>query len=88
MINVNSSPNHWKFKDVEISIKLAGTTLVWPKWRVVIPKEIRKEFSIEEWDNIMFFYNKDINYISVIKSSDFVQHINYINEEWIKLNII
>lgn len=34
------------------SMKLHWTTTVWPKWQVVIPKEVRDLLNISPWDSI------------------------------------
>lgn len=65
-------------------IKLYGTTTIWPKWQLVIPKEIRDLLSISPWDSMTIML-KDNKFIWIIKNDDLKDLIDYLKNEWIEL---
>jgi len=68
----------------ECKIKLYGTTTIWPKWQLVIPKEIRNKLNINSWDSMTIIL-KDDKFIGIIKNEDIKELFEYIKNEWVKL---
>jgi AbrB family looped-hinge helix DNA binding protein len=65
-------------------MKLHWTVTVWPKWQVVIPKEVRDLLQITTWDSITIV-TKDDKAIAMIKNSDLKELFEYVKSEWIEL---
>jgi len=65
-------------------IKLYWTTTIWPKWQLVIPKEIRDLLQISPWDSMTIML-KDNKFIWILKNDDLKDLINYLKNEWIEL---
>ena len=64
-----------------INLKIVATTSVWPKWQIVIPKEIRDKLDIKPWDNMVVLI-KDNKYIGLVKNDNIWELIKYITSEW------
>lgn len=65
-------------------IKLYWTTTIWPKWQLVIPKEIRDKLDISTWDSMTIIL-KDDKFIWIIKNDDLKDLLEYMKNEWIDL---
>lgn len=63
------------------SIKLCGTTTIWPKWQLVIPKEIRDKLNISHWDSLTILL-KDDKFIWIVKNDDLNELFEYVKSEW------
>jgi AbrB family looped-hinge helix DNA binding protein len=59
-------------------IKLYGTTNIWPKWQIVIPKEIRDKLNLNPGDSITILL-KDDKYVGLVKNQDVRELIEYVN---------
>ncbi len=59
-------------------IKLYGTTNIWPKWQIVIPKEIRDKLNINPGDSMTILLKND-KYIGLVKNQDVNELIEFIN---------
>ena len=64
-----------------INLKVIWTTTVWPKWQIVIPKEIRNTLNINPWDNLVVLM-KDWKYIWLVKNDNIWELMKYITSEW------
>ena len=67
-----------------IDLRVVGTTTVWPKWQIVIPKEIRTKLDIKSWDNMVVLM-KNWKYVWLVKNDDIWDLMKYITSEWIEL---
>ena len=67
-----------------IDLKVVSTTTVWPKWQIVIPKEIRDTLNIKPWDNMVVLM-KNWKYIWLVKNDDIWDLMKYITSEWVEL---
>jgi len=67
-----------------IDLKVIWTTSVWPKWQVVIPKEVRDTLGIKPWDNMVVLM-KNWKYIWLVKNDDIWDLMKYITSEWVDL---
>lgn len=65
-------------------MKLHWTTTVWPKWQVVIPKEVRDLLNINPGDSITIV-TKDNKAVAMIKNEDLKELFEYIKSEGIEL---
>lgn len=61
-------------------IKLYWTTTIWPKWQIVIPKEIRTKLNLEAWDSITVLMKND-KFIGLIKNEDINELMEFIEKE-------
>lgn len=64
-----------------INLKVVWTTKVWPKWQIVIPKEIRDTLDINPWDDMVVLM-KDWKYIGLVKNDNIWDLMKYITSEW------
>lgn len=64
-----------------INLKVVGTTTIWTKWQIVIPKEIREKLDLNPWDNMVVLM-KDNKYIWLIKNDNIWDLMKYITSEW------
>jgi AbrB family looped-hinge helix DNA binding protein len=71
----------WKEK---CKMKLHGTTTVWPKWQIVIPKEVRDILNISPWDSVALI-TKDDKAVAIIKNENIQELFEYMKSEWITL---
>lgn len=67
-----------------INLKVVWTTTVWPKWQIVIPKEIRDTLDIKTWDSMVVLM-KDWKYIGLVKNDNIWDLMKYITSEWAKI---
>jgi len=66
-----------------IDLKVVATTTVWPKWQIVIPKEIRDTLNINPWDNMVVLM-KNWKYIWLVKNENIWDLMKYITSEGVK----
>jgi len=64
-----------------INLKVVGTTTIWTKWQIVIPKEIREKLDLNPWDNMVVLM-KDNKYIWLVKNDNIWDLMKYITSEW------
>lgn len=64
----------------DCNIKLYSITSIWPKWQVVIPKEIREKLNLKQWDSVSILL-KDDKYIWIIRNDDLTELMEYIKIE-------
>jgi len=67
-----------------INLKVVWTTTVWPKWQIVIPKEIRTKLWIDTWDQMVVLM-KDWKYIWLVKNDNIWDLMKYITSEWVNV---
>lgn len=65
-------------------MRLHGTTTVWPKWQIVIPKEVRDILGISPWDSVALI-TKDDKAVAIIKNQNIQELFEYMKSEWITL---
>lgn len=65
-------------------MKLHGTTTVWPKWQVVIPKEVRDLLNIKPGDSVTIVTKNNLA-IAMVKNEDLKKLFEYMKSEWIEL---
>jgi len=61
-------------------IKLCWVSSVWPKWQIVIPKEIRETLWIGPWDSFAIVL-KDSKYIGLVRNQDMQELMSYMKTE-------
>lgn len=71
-------------KKENCKIKLCWTTTIWPKGQLVIPKEIRDKLNINPWDSMTIIL-KDDKFIWILKNEDINELLEFIKNEWIKI---
>jgi len=59
--------------------KLYWTTTIWPKWQIVIPKEIREKLWINPWDNVIVLLKND-KFIWIVRNDDMSELMNLIKQ--------
>ena len=62
------------------SLKLCWVVTIWPKWQIVIPKDIRDIMNIKTWDKLAIVV-KDGKYLWLIKNEDIQEIKDYIEYE-------
>lgn len=68
----------------DCKMKIHGTAIIWPKWQVVIPKEVRDLLWISPWDSLVIV-TKDGKAVAMIKNEDITELFEYAKSEWITL---
>jgi len=63
-----------------INIKLYWVVTVWPKWQIVIPKEIREKLNLKTGSTLAIIL-KDEKYLWFVKNEDIWDLYNYIESE-------
>jgi AbrB family looped-hinge helix DNA binding protein len=61
-------------------IKLYWTTTIWPKWQLVIPKEIRNILWLNTGDSMTVLL-KDNKFIWIVRNDDVNELMEYIENE-------
>ena len=61
-------------------IKMCGSVTVWPKWQVVIPKEVREMLNIQPGDSLVVIVKAE-KAVGMIKSENIPDMIDYIQWE-------
>lgn len=64
------------------NIKICWTCIIWQKWQIVIPKDVRNSLNLHSWDNLTIF-RKDNKIIALIKNDNLSELIDYAKSEWI-----
>jgi AbrB family looped-hinge helix DNA binding protein len=64
-----------------INLKVVWTTSVWPKWQIVIPKEVRDTLDIKPWDSMVVLM-KDNKYVWLVKNDNIWDLMKYVTSEW------
>ncbi len=67
-------------KEKKCEIKLYWTVTVWPKWQLVIPKEIRNKLKIKPGDSITVLMKND-KFIGLVRNEDITELMEYVNNE-------
>ncbi len=62
----------------ECDLKIVWMAQIWPKWQIVIPKDIRDKLSLNPWDNLVMIL-KDDKYIWLVKNEDINDLMSYLN---------
>lgn len=65
-------------------MKLHGTTTIWPKWQIVIPKEVRDLLKMSPWDSVTII-SKDDKWVIFIKNEELSGLFEYVKSEGITL---
>lgn len=72
------------------NIKLYSTSTVWPKWQIVIPKDVRDTLWVKPGDNFIFTIH-DWKYIWMVNNNDINELLEYIElikkEDWIDISV-
>jgi len=64
----------------DLSMKMWWSLKVWPKWQVVIPKEIRDLIGIKPWDTLVALTKGD-TWFGFVKNEDFFAMMEYMKDE-------
>jgi|SaaInlStandDraft_6_1057023.scaffolds.fasta_scaffold00681_9 AbrB family looped-hinge helix DNA binding protein len=67
-----------------INLKVVWTTSVWPKWQIVIPKEVRDILDIKPWDNMVVLM-KDNKYVWLVKNDNIWDLMKFVTSEWVDI---
>lgn len=68
-------------EDIEdCGMKIWWTVTVWPKWQIVIPKEVRDLLQIWPWDSLVAI-SKWKMAVGFVKNWDMQKMIEYIQQE-------
>ncbi len=62
------------------SLKLCWFATIWPKWQIVIPKDIRDIMNIKTWDKFVLVV-KDGKYLWLVQNEDIQEIRDYIEYE-------
>jgi AbrB family looped-hinge helix DNA binding protein len=72
------------WKGICKTMKLHGTTTIWPKGQIVIPKEVRDILKLSPWDSVAII-TKDDKAVAIIKKENIQELLEYMKSEWIEL---
>ena len=61
-------------------MKICGNVTVWPKWQIVIPKDVRDQIWIKTWDNLVVLVKWGVA-IWLIKNENMQEIMEYIKSE-------
>ncbi len=67
-------------QEKKCEMKLYGTTNIWPKWQIVIPKEVRELLWLKSWDS-MTVVVKDDRFIWLVRNNDLTELMEYFKME-------
>ena len=67
-------------KEKKCNINLYWTTNIWPKWQLVIPKEIRDKLELNTGDSMSIIL-KDDKFIWILRNKDVSELMEYIENE-------
>lgn len=67
-------------KEMSCDTNLIGMVTVWSKGQVVIPKEVREELNINEWDKLMVLTKHGMA-VWLIKSDNVPEFLTYMQQE-------
>ena len=62
------------------NMKLCWIVTIWPKWQIVIPKDVREKLGLETWNTLAVIL-KDDKYIWFVKNEDIGDVMKYIESE-------
>lgn len=62
------------------NMKLFWIVTVWPKWQIVIPKDLREKLGLETWSTLAVIL-KDDKYMWFVKNEDMWELMKYIESE-------
>jgi AbrB family looped-hinge helix DNA binding protein len=62
------------------NMKLCWIVTIWPKWQIVIPKDLREKLLLSTWDTLAVML-KDDKYIWLVKNEDMWELMKYIESE-------
>jgi AbrB family looped-hinge helix DNA binding protein len=68
-----------------LKMKLHWITTIWPKWQLVIPKEVRDILKLSPWDKVAIILKWD-KAMGIIKSEDLKEIFDYVKSEGIELD--
>lgn len=71
-------------KQHQCKMKLFGTTTIWTKWQIVIPKEVREKLNLHPWDSVTIVTKDDVA-IAIVKNQDLKELFEYAKSEGIIL---
>lgn len=60
-------------------MKLYWTTNIWPKWQIVIPKEIRDRLDLKTGDSLSVLLKWD-KFIGLIRNNDLMELMEFIKQ--------
>lgn len=63
-------------------VKIYGTSPIWPKWQIVIPKEVRNAIGLECWD-ILVFMVKSWKFIAMVKNDQLSEALEFAKSKWL-----
>lgn len=63
-----------------MSLKIWWSVTVWPKWQIVIPKEVRDILEISPWDTLVTISKWSIA-VWFVKNWDMQKMMEYMQEE-------
>lgn len=67
-------------QEKKCEMKLYGTTNIWPKWQIVIPKEVRELLGLNTWDSITIVV-KDDRFIGLVRNNDLNELMEFVKLE-------
>lgn len=65
--------------NVNCEIKLYGTTTIWAKWQIVIPKDIRDKLNLKAWDSMTILMKND-KFIGLVRNQDIRELMEYVKD--------
>jgi len=65
-------------------MRLHWTATIWPKWQIVIPKEVRDLLDISPWDSVTIISKED-KAVAIIKNEELSTLFEYAKSEGIDL---
>ena len=66
------------------TVKICWTGSVWPKWQVVIPKEVRDIANIHPWDKVIILLRNN-RFVWILKADDLQEVVDYAKSVGIKI---
>jgi AbrB family looped-hinge helix DNA binding protein len=61
-------------------LKLCSTVTLWPKWQVVIPKEVRDIMNLKQGDTLVLFL-KNEKFIWLLRGNDLKELMRFIENQ-------
>ena len=65
-------------------VKICWTVSVWPKWQVVIPKEVRDIVGIQSGDKVVILLRNN-RFIWILKADDLQEVVDYAKSVGVKI---